>query len=233
MLTISFVRPLVRPFMPHRAAHHHKRENSTDGRDTPSHPPNHKGHSADHKGKVLVISAKFDRRTQDYLQEKRDQYFPKERNVVPAHISLFHKLPGEELSSIRNELKKQTRRAHPLQAHIAEVKRFGHGGAFEVRCGGLDKIHAALREAFHPWLTAQDAQPYRSHVTYQNKVSKAEAEEAYQELNKEFNPFRGAVVALELWWYHGHWEPAGSFRLRHSHHSRQTKRHHENESEKK
>ncbi len=52
----------------------------------------------------LILTLKFDDRTFAVLDELRQQHFPRSRNVVPAHITLFHALPGEQEQPIRQTL---------------------------------------------------------------------------------------------------------------------------------
>ena len=44
----------------------------------------------------FLVTLGFDEATFTRLEELRRRYFPPERNVVPAHLSLFHRLPPEE-----------------------------------------------------------------------------------------------------------------------------------------
>ena len=159
---------------------------------------------------ALILSARFDERTQGYFQRMRDAYFPAELNIVPAHLTLFHKLPGEEHETITTKLREVCERP-PMPATVADVRFFGRGGGFAVRCEELDELRAELRAAWLPWLNEQDRQGHRPHVTYQNKVTKERAKAAYEEVLSGFGAFGCEVVGLDLWWYRRHWEPAGRF----------------------
>ena len=160
---------------------------------------------------ALILTARFDERAQDYFQAMRDAHFPSEMNIVPAHLTLFHKLPGEEHEAIVEALQEVTAEAAPLSARVADVRFFGRGGAFVVRCEGLDTLRAGLAKRWSAWLTEQDRQPHRPHVTYQNKVTKERAKTTYEAVLREFGAFEAEVIGLDLWWYRRHWDEAGTF----------------------
>jgi hypothetical protein len=44
----------------------------------------------------LILTLKLDQTTFERANTLRQQYFPPERNVVPAHVILFHQLPGDK-----------------------------------------------------------------------------------------------------------------------------------------
>ena len=162
---------------------------------------------------ALILTARFEARAQDYFQRMRDAHFPAELNIVPAHLTLFHKLPGEEHAAIVERLSALAAETPPLPATVADVRFFGRGGGFTVRCEGLDEVRARLRKAWEPWLAEQDRQPHKAHVTYQNKVTKERAKATYEEVLGGFGAFATQVVALDLWWYRRHWDAAGTFPL--------------------
>lgn len=162
---------------------------------------------------ALILTARFDEEAQRYFQRQRDAHFPAELNIVPAHLTLFHKLPGDRHDEIAASIRRVTDGANPLPARVADVRFFGRGGGFVVRCPDLDDLRALLARDFKDWLTEQDRQPHKPHVTYQNKVTKAQAEKAHADVLSHFAPFDAQVAALDLWWYRRHWDAAGSFAL--------------------
>ena len=44
----------------------------------------------------LIITAALDEGGFDWFDDLRRAHFPAHRNVVPAHLTLFHALPGEQ-----------------------------------------------------------------------------------------------------------------------------------------
>jgi hypothetical protein len=44
----------------------------------------------------LILTLEMDTHSFEILDALRKKHFPPERNVLDAHITLFHKLPGEQ-----------------------------------------------------------------------------------------------------------------------------------------
>jgi 2'-5' RNA ligase len=170
------------------------------------------------KGRVVVapflVTLGFDEATFTRLEELRRRYFPPERNVVPAHLSLFHKLPPEEEPTLREILSAMAARTPPLRLTFARLRRLGGGMAVEVEAEGLGSLQASLARSFDAWLTPQDRQPFRPHVTVMNKAPPEEAARAFAELGARWAPWHGQGEALLLWRYlGGPWEEVGRFPL--------------------
>lgn len=53
----------------------------------------------------LIVTAKMDTDSFEFLDNLRQMYFAHERNLLSAHITLFHHLPGENLDEIESHLK--------------------------------------------------------------------------------------------------------------------------------
>ena len=50
---------------------------------------------------VQIVTLKFDAATFDRLDTLRRTHFPAHLNVIPAHLSLFHKLEGDVADVLR------------------------------------------------------------------------------------------------------------------------------------
>jgi hypothetical protein len=147
----------------------------------------------------LIVTLAFDAASQARFQKARDRWFPPERNVVPAHLTLFHHLPGDALGLVRDRL--------------ASVMSLGNGAAFRVEVPGLKGLRGRIGAGFD--LTEQDrAAGGRPHVTVQNKVDREAAREALEALRAGFSPWAAVAEGLDLWCYRGGpWEEAGHFRF--------------------
>ncbi len=78
----------------------------------------------------------------------------------------------------------------------------------------LEEVRAAIADEFRAVLTAQDARPWRPHVTIQNKVEPDEARRTLASVRAGHVPYDTLVEALALWHYRGGpWEAAGEFRF--------------------
>ena len=144
----------------------------------------------------------------------RDAHFPPRDYRLPAHLTLFHQLPGEEEEAIAAHLAAVAKAAAPLPLAFAEPMPLGRGWAVRVRSPAAMALRAALAAHWTAWLTPQD-RGFRPHVTIQNKAC-AEAVRAVGEaLAHEFEPHDGEAPAMRLWRYRGGpWEPAGRHRFR-------------------
>ena len=160
----------------------------------------------------LIVTLGFDPGTFDRLDTLRRRYFPPDRNVVPAHVSLFHALPGEERDAIGSALADLTVGVGPLALRFGTLKRLGRGMAIAVDAPGLAGVHRSLAREFAARLTPQDRQPFRPHVTIMNKADPAEAEAAFAHLGACWEPWSGIGAALLLWTYRGGpWEAVAEF----------------------
>ncbi|WP_435015423.1 2'-5' RNA ligase family protein [Tundrisphaera sp. TA3] len=152
---------------------------------------------------VLLVTLGFDSPTFARLDALRRRYFPPERNFIPAHISLFHHLPGSEFATIDEALAASAASRGPIDLAFRTIRRMDRGMMAVVEAAGLAAIHARLAAAFKTWLTPQDRQPFRSHVTIMNKAERDDAARAFGELQATWNPWDGVGDRLLLWEYRG------------------------------
>ncbi len=149
---------------------------------------------------------------QSLFQTLRSRHFPAGRNIVPAHVSLFHALPGEARLEILRLL--GTLQAERPAILVEPPRSLGRGVAFPLASPGLLALRARLAGSWSPWLTPQDRQRYAPHVTVQNKVTPEQARETLQRLRQGFVPWRTEGTALLLWRYlGGPWEALARFAL--------------------
>lgn len=159
-------------------------------------------------GAPLLVTLGFDAETFDRLDGLRRRYFPPDRNVVPAHISLFHDLPAEERDAVAAALADASAGLGPIALRFGPVRRLGTGMALGVEAPALLALHARLAREFRAWLTPQDRQPYRPHLTIMNKATPAAAAEAFDHVRAGWQPFEGIGDAIRLWAYlGGPWAP--------------------------
>ena len=160
----------------------------------------------------FVVTVGLDAALQERLERDRRQYFPAHRNIVPAHISLFHHLPGSAGQNVVATLGSVCSTTAPFDVVVSGVMGLGRGTAYRITADSA--LHARLASAWRPMLTRQDSQPWHPHVTLQNKVEPGEARALQMQLLAGFTPFGGQANAVRLWRYlGGPWEPAGVFPL--------------------
>ncbi len=163
----------------------------------------------------LILTARPDPGTQARFEALRRAHFPPALNRVPAHISLFHQLPGSEFNAVVARLR-LTAREHPApQVEAVGLRSLGRGVAVTLRSADLVALHADLAEAWEPLLIPQDRHRFAGHVTIQNKVTPAEARATLALLSAGFAPFAFRIVAVDVWRYlDGPWEALQSVALR-------------------
>lgn len=138
----------------------------------------------------------------------RRAHFPPERNVLSAHITLFHHLPPSALGEVAGRLKALCRGPAP-RAGLADVMLLGRGVAYRIDSPELLAMRNDLADAFTGLLTPQDQATPRLHVTVQNKVKPAEAKALAETLRAEFQPRPFVIAGLAAWHYRdGPWDLA-------------------------
>lgn len=148
----------------------------------------------------IIVTALFGRADFAWLDGLRRRHFPPGRNVVPAHLTLFHHLPPSLDAEIRRRLSAAAAEGAP-RAWLAGVMQLGRGVALRVESPELEAMRAALADAFAGMLTPQDRAGWRPHVTIQNKVEPAEARALYRSLSAGFEKRPLAIAGLASWAY--------------------------------
>ncbi|MFQ4139999.1 2'-5' RNA ligase family protein [Nodosilinea sp. PGN35] len=160
----------------------------------------------------LLLTLKLDQPTFERANQLRQQHFPPERNVVPAHIMLFHQLPGDQETAIAHTLSTLCAQTQPFPVALPSLQFFGNGVAIGVSAPELMQLHSTLATTWDEWLIPQDRQGYCPHITIQNKVKPETARQFYEDLNAQWQSLRGRGEGLLLWYYRrGPWELAREF----------------------
>jgi 2'-5' RNA ligase len=151
----------------------------------------------------LILTLKLDPLTFEQVNNLRQQHFPADRNWIPAHITLFHALPSEQISSVSEKLLQICDQTSPFKIHFRDLRFLGKGVAVECLSPSLNQLQQDLAQSWAGWLTAQDRQTYRPHITIQNKVLPEQARQLYEQMKKVWHPFTGRGEGLLLWHYRG------------------------------
>mgnify|MGYP003333564401 FL=1 len=160
----------------------------------------------------LILTAQMAAEAALYFDRLRKAYFPAARNVIPAHLTLFHALPGTRIAEWEEELAERCWQGEPMPARATGLRFMGNGVAIVVEAPELVSLHASLALSWREVLTPQDRQRFNPHVTVQNKVKAAHARQTFDALQSVFEPFDFEIEGLELWHYRGGpWEEAGRF----------------------
>ena len=160
----------------------------------------------------LILTLGFDAASFAYLDAMRQRHFPAERNHIPAHLTLFHHLPGENEAEIAATLRAIARDTAPIPLAATGLRFLGRGTACEIEAPRLAKLRRDLAARWRDHLTPQDAQGFRAHVTIQNKVPADEARATFETLRAAFIRFEAVGTGLLLCRYRGGpWAEAGMF----------------------
>lgn len=133
----------------------------------------------------------------------RREHYPPERNILDAHLTLFHHLPPSLEDALRFRLDQETRGVRPPRARATGLISLGGGVAYRIESLGLEAIREGLRDAFSGNLTPQDAVRWRPHVTIQNKVKPSLAKFVRATLSRDFVARDVEIVGLATWFYRG------------------------------
>lgn len=157
----------------------------------------------------LILTLALDAASQAFFDEQRRRYFPPGINYLRAHLTLFHALPGAKEAAIGADLvAAAAAEPGPLPLRVTGLRFMGRGVMYVLDSPTLPALHRGLQQRWRPWLTAQDAQGLRPHITVQNKVDPAVARALLTELSAGFEPFDVLGTGLALWAYRGGpWEP--------------------------
>lgn len=150
----------------------------------------------------LVLTLQLEPAVQQRFDAERTRLFPPGRTQVGAHITLFHALPGEHEPNLTADLAETTRRPS-FDLAVSALMPLGRGVAYRVVSTALDRLQAELQRRWAPWLTRQDSQGYRAHITVQNKVDPTLARRTLADLAQTFQPFVTRATGLDLWEYQG------------------------------
>jgi hypothetical protein len=150
----------------------------------------------------LILTLTLNDDAFSFFTALRSQYFPAERNFLEAHLTLFHKLPNNQPQIIKSiEAVCVVQRIITLA--VVRVVNIGYGVAYEIKSQELSTLHRNLQMQWQSWLSPQDNQKLRPHITVQNKVPPQIAKELQRKLSAEYWPKSIYGVGFTLWEYHG------------------------------
>ena len=162
----------------------------------------------------LILTLEMDGESFSALDALRRRYYAPERNLVPAHVTLFHRLPADRSREIKALLTKTVSSHKPIDIAAGEPKVMERGVAIYLRSPQLNALRDKLAREWSPWLHEQDQASFRPHITIHTTDSEVEARSTMQGIRAIRRPrIRG--VGLHLWRYlGGPWEHEHLFRFR-------------------
>lgn len=152
----------------------------------------------------LILTLTLDAASQAFFDAQRRLHFPPKINYLSAHLTLFHALPGAEYAAIAAHLAAvAAAQPAPLPLAATGLKFMGRGVMYTLASPTLPALHKGLQQHWQAWLSPQDQQGLRPHITVQNKVDPAVARRLLEELEADFQPFEAQGTGLALWAYQG------------------------------
>ena len=160
----------------------------------------------------LILSLALDAGSFSHFDALRREHFPPALNRIPAHVTLFHHLPGEEEQAVATTLSRACAERGSSEVRVTGLTPLGRGVAFRLQAPEVALLRAELARLWERWLTPQDRQGWRPHVTVQNKVAPDRARDTLARLSAGFAPWEARAEGLLLWRYKGGpWEALGEF----------------------
>ena len=157
-----------------------------------------------------MLTLRLDPESQLAFDRIRQRYFPPERNVISAHVTLFHALPNAHW--IIQQLAEVTSRRSTFSIDVTGLRSLGKGVAYRLASTTLLHLQNELARAFQTELIPQDTQRFQPHVVIQNKVTPAAARALLTSLEEHFVPWTIQAHGLDLWHYlGGPWDHAQTF----------------------
>lgn len=150
----------------------------------------------------LIVTAQLGAADHAWFDQQRKAHFPPDRNLLPAHLTMFHALPPSLEPEVRGLLKTLVAQRPPA-ATCTGLIHLGKGVAYRITSPELDAVRDELAARFTGMLTAQDQAGWRAHVTIQNKVNSAEARALYETLSADFQARPVSIHGFALHAYDG------------------------------
>lgn len=148
-----------------------------------------------------ILTARLDGQAQAFFDHLRQKHFPASRNLIAAHLTLFHQLP-DSAETVR-ALQDAASIRHPFELKVTGLRSLGRGVAYTISSPLLLDLHRELAETFAEELIPQDKQRFMPHIVVQNKVTGEQARALLAELQNGFVPMMVEVRGMELWEYLG------------------------------
>lgn len=151
----------------------------------------------------LILTLKLDDAAFRYFDNLRRLYFPPEKNLLSAHLTMLHHLPDADLMKIKADLRAVCPEFDEFPLIFPEWRFLGKGVAVKVSAPELSSLRAKLAVVWKKSLTAQDRQKFQPHITVENKAAPDKARRLYEKLSADWREKTGAAKGTALWHYLG------------------------------
>lgn len=148
---------------------------------------------------TYILTAEMDDASFAWLDALRREHFPPARNVLSAHLTMFHRLSAAQIE----RLQMAAMPAEPIELSFDRMRFLGSGVAINVRSPDLERLRYAIIQAIGGEISRQDSQKWMPHVTVQNKVAADRAKALFAALGETFAGRTGQATGLLVWEYLG------------------------------
>ena len=163
----------------------------------------------------FIVTAELPADLLGWADGLRRAHYPPERNVLAAHVTLFHSFAPSLRDELRALLGTLAGQCAPPPARLAGVMDLGGGTAIAIESPAMLELRARIADRFHGALTVQDSHQPRLHITVQNKVDRPAARALQRELAPVILARSFAFAGFGLHLYRRtHWEPLGRWPFR-------------------
>ena len=167
--------------------------------------PPRPAHQPDITLQTDILTLRLDPTSQAHFEALRQRHFPPERNLIPAHLTLFHTLP--QTPEVAAALAAAAAEIPPFALQVTGLRSLGRGVAYTLASPPLLALHRHLSAAFDSCLTPQDRQKFQPHIVIQNKTTSEQARALLAKLQATFHPFSVEATGLDLCAYlNGPWQ---------------------------
>lgn len=146
---------------------------------------------------TTLLTLALDDQSQAHFEALRQEHYPRGLNRIPAHLSLFHQLPGEQ--EVGEALREAAAGTPSFSLQVTGLRSLGRGVAYLLVSPELMRLHAELSRCLEPHLIAQDRQRFQPHIVVQNKATSEQSRELLAALQAGFAPSTVQAAGL-LWW---------------------------------
>jgi len=78
----------------------------------------------------LILTLALDPASQGFFARERQRWFPPSRNLIPAHVTLFHHLSGDDLPRVQDDLARLCAAEKATAFTVDGVRSLGRGVAY-------------------------------------------------------------------------------------------------------
>ena len=123
----------------------------------------------------FILTLEMDGEAFAALDALRRRYYAQERNQVPAHVTLFYRLPRERSREIKLLLVQMASAQRSIEVPAGEVRATERGVAIFLHSPQLSSLRERLASEMDPWLREEDRARFQPHVTLQTTLNEGEA----------------------------------------------------------